>query len=453
MPQALTGMAAAAINGKIYVAGGRSASFVPVTTLYIYDIATNSWSTGASMGVGRFAPAGTVVGGKLMVMGGGNPFTPTTLAETYDPATNMWTGGASLNVARYDAGAVTLDTANGPMALVVAGSADNASTSISSVEGLRDAFCTFPVISGRITYENAAAPVVAVPAVSLNAPGSPAVAGSSAQNGNYSLTGFGGGAYTVTPSKATQLFTTPNGIFSNDASLISRHVVGIQILNAAQQKAAMVGGGPGISSFDAGLVAQYIVGIPNVINQTGQWKFTPANRSYLSITSDLTNQDYAGTLMGDVSGDWLPPAPRPSETVTRPGPWSAATVTAPETPAAARKPFTVPLSLAGLAGEAVSSYQFTIRFDPAVITPAKAAASLAGTVSEGLSLAFHSPSPGVLNVVAYGAFPVTGEGIFVNLNFIAAGRPGTSTPLVITGFRLNDGTTPVTAVNGLVVVE
>jgi hypothetical protein len=49
----------------------------------------------------------------------------------------------------------------------------------------------------------------------------------SGADGNYTLMGLGAGPYTVTPSKSTQPFTTANGIFSNDAALISRHVVGL----------------------------------------------------------------------------------------------------------------------------------------------------------------------------------------------------------------------------------
>jgi hypothetical protein len=311
-----------------------------------------------------------------------------------------------------------------------------------------------PEINGRVTYENAAVPVVPVPSANLNAAGAPAVMTTSNTSGNYSITGLGPGAYTVTPSKATQPFTTPNGIFSNDAALISRHVVGLQTLNATQLKAAMVGGGPTLSSFDAGLLAQYIVGIPNVNNQTGQWKFTPANRMYASVTSTQTNQDYAGLLMGDVSGDWAPPAGRPFTSVDSEFfVWDAAAVSLPDITAWAGKPVTVPVRLDNLMGEAVSSYQFTIQFDQTVIAPAEIAASLAGTMADGMNIVCHSPKPGVVSVAVYSAFPVTGDGIYVDLNFRVTGKSGSTTTLSVEGFRFNEGTHKVVATGGNVSVR
>ena len=46
---------------------------------------------------------------------------------------------------------------------------------------------------------------------------------------------------------------TPNGIASDDASLIAQHVVQLVTLNAVQQRAADVSGFHSVSSFDAGL--------------------------------------------------------------------------------------------------------------------------------------------------------------------------------------------------------
>ena len=42
--------------------------------LYIYDIATNSWTSGAPMLVGAESPGGAVVNGKLWVIGGRDQF-------------------------------------------------------------------------------------------------------------------------------------------------------------------------------------------------------------------------------------------------------------------------------------------------------------------------------------------------------------------------------------------
>ncbi|MEO7539084.1 MAG: cohesin domain-containing protein [Pyrinomonadaceae bacterium] len=309
-----------------------------------------------------------------------------------------------------------------------------------------------PVIAGRVTYQNAAAPVVPVPLVNLTAAGSPAVMAATDPAGNYTIMGPGPGAYTVTPSKAPQPSTTSNGIFSNDAALIARHVVGLSNLNATQQNAAMVGGQGFISSLDAGFVAQYIVGIPNALNQTGRWKFTPTSRTYPAVTASQVNQDYEALLMGDVSGDWSPPAADMFKVHARPMPWDAVTASLSGIKAPFGKEAVVSLSLDGLAGEAVSSYQFTINYDPAVIEPARIAAALTGTRAEGMNIACYSPSPGTLKVAVYSAFPVTGDGVYAALKFNVIGRPGSTTRLDISEFRFNDGTMPVLNTPGSIAV-
>jgi len=148
LPQAEFNMACGAINNKIYVAGGGSAG--SNTNLYIYDIATNTWSAGAPMDVGANFPAGTVVGGKLWVIGGGNPLSasakdvsskgassaPASLNNTqiYDPVTNTWSSAPRLNTARSFADAVTLNVGAGQMPIIVGGFNSTAGTTLASVE-------------------------------------------------------------------------------------------------------------------------------------------------------------------------------------------------------------------------------------------------------------------------------------------------------------------------------
>ena len=62
-------IACGVINNKIYVAGGSDVANV-LNNLYIYDIATNSWTSGPPMLVAATYPAGVVVDGKLWVIGG-----------------------------------------------------------------------------------------------------------------------------------------------------------------------------------------------------------------------------------------------------------------------------------------------------------------------------------------------------------------------------------------------
>ena len=120
MPATLGGPGFGIINGHIYIAGGRNLANTNLNTLYDYDIAANTWTTGANMPSGVNVPGSAVIAGKLWVFGGGNPFAgsgtsptsgktgvrawlkrifnpeTTNALQVYDPATNSWTNGPTL---------------------------------------------------------------------------------------------------------------------------------------------------------------------------------------------------------------------------------------------------------------------------------------------------------------------------------------------------------------------
>jgi hypothetical protein len=304
-------------------------------------------------------------------------------------------------------------------------------------------------LTGQVTYENAASPVVVVPHTTITATG-PAPLPLAVQNdlltGNYSISGFGAGSYTITPSKAPYAVNINNGIFANDASLISQHVVHLITLNPVQQRAAQVGGQGTVTAFDASLIAQYIVGIPNPLNTTGNWNFTPASPSLTVLPNSV--QNFSGILMGDVSGDWAAETFRPAA-ANRFTSVRALLTDATATPGSN---VAIPLRIENMGGAGITAYQFDVEYDPAVITPAAVAASVSGTIGQGLSVVSNAPTPGLLKVVVYGALPVSGEGVYVNLQFSTIGGMGSTTPLNIGQFRLNDGTAPVYTINGSVTV-
>jgi hypothetical protein len=311
-----------------------------------------------------------------------------------------------------------------------------------------------PVVSGSVLYENAAVPPVGIGGVNLNAPGSPAVNGATAINGSYSLSGFGPSTpYTVTPTRPNVVSTASNGIFANDAALISRHVVGQITLTPSQLAAGKVSGGMDLSSFDAGLVARWIVGLSDMINQTGQWKFTPANRMYPNVDNIQTGQNYTGLLMGDVSGDWTPSLTRFPALSSHTLPWNSVLVSAPPVGASPGSTVIVPIRIDNLEGRSVSAFQFDIQYDPKVISPAMVAASLEGTLAGNLTIVSNSPEPGLLKIVVYGAIPAAGDGVYANLAFTATASRGASTPVNITNIRINDGERTITAAAGRVTIR
>jgi uncharacterized protein (TIGR03437 family) len=105
-------MGVAELNGKIYVLGGYPASRVTVTTVQVYDPATDAWSLAAPLPTPVNHPMPAVAKGKLYLIGGQSDSGNTSFVDTvfeYDPATNAWQTRAPLPVARGAGAAAVLD--------------------------------------------------------------------------------------------------------------------------------------------------------------------------------------------------------------------------------------------------------------------------------------------------------------------------------------------------------
>jgi hypothetical protein len=257
-----------------------------------------------------------------------------------------------------------------------------------------------------------------------------------------------------------------NGAISSfDAARIALHVAGPPNpqLNATQLLVADVSGNNSVTSFDAGMIAKFVAGPPYGapgIGATATWKFSPATRNFGSIASNITGQDFDALLMGDVSGNWANTGARTAGTagsrqmsdVSADGraELKPITVSAESVVMAVEKEIVVPVTVRGMAGKGVISYEFDLRYDPFAIKPLENPAGVAGTVSRGLSVVTNAIEPGSLRVVVYGAMPIDDDGVLLNLRFMAVGAAGTISPLVWERIMFNDGEPGVTVTDGKV---
>ena len=113
IPQALNHPMAAAVDGKLYVIGGQAtaggggtaAGFLD--TVFQFDPATGRWIRRAPMPTARSAGVAAAIDGKIYVAGGrpprGHDF------AVYDPAADRWTTLADLPTARNHLAAAALD--------------------------------------------------------------------------------------------------------------------------------------------------------------------------------------------------------------------------------------------------------------------------------------------------------------------------------------------------------
>ncbi|MHC4175656.1 MAG: Kelch repeat-containing protein [Planctomycetota bacterium] len=99
MPTARWMHASAAINGKIYVIGGRlnEGDWWKLSTVEEYDPATDTWTRKADMPTGRNSLSTSVVSGKIYAIGGnGGP----SAVQEYDPGTDTWARKADMPTPR-----------------------------------------------------------------------------------------------------------------------------------------------------------------------------------------------------------------------------------------------------------------------------------------------------------------------------------------------------------------
>lgn len=159
-------------------------------------------------------------------------------------------------------------------------------------------------ISGTVSYCSNPA-LGPVPGTTLSLTGSSS--GSTVTNGagNYTLSAFVGGNYTVTPSKAT-LAAGTTGIDTVDVIAIQRHFLTLGTpLSGCRLIAADVNGINGVDTVDVIAVQRFFLGISTGIANSGKYQFTPTNRTYSGIAGNQTAQNYNALIFGDVTAPFV----------------------------------------------------------------------------------------------------------------------------------------------------
>jgi N-acetylneuraminic acid mutarotase len=120
MPTPRADLYASIVNGKIYLIGGKiyssTAPYYRQTDINeVYDPATNTWSTNASMPNAVQGYASAVIGSKIYIIGGtrqsnAGTDTFTTANQIFDTQTDMWTTGKGMTeAASYGAAVATTE--------------------------------------------------------------------------------------------------------------------------------------------------------------------------------------------------------------------------------------------------------------------------------------------------------------------------------------------------------
>lgn len=96
-------------DGRIYVIGGfHTVTNVPSDRVYVYDLASRTWSEAAPLPSPRGGHAAVVVNDEIHVVGGGNSTSTIADHTVYDPRIDMWVERAPLPRAKGSPAAVAL---------------------------------------------------------------------------------------------------------------------------------------------------------------------------------------------------------------------------------------------------------------------------------------------------------------------------------------------------------
>lgn len=111
LPQALSSMMASVVNGRIYVMGGVPDLAPSTTAVEEYDPVTQTWTTMATaMPSDRYSAATAVYNGLVYVAGGsGAGVMDSTTLLIYDPAGDSWTAGSPMSQTRTGAAAAQIN--------------------------------------------------------------------------------------------------------------------------------------------------------------------------------------------------------------------------------------------------------------------------------------------------------------------------------------------------------
>lgn len=104
-------IAAAEVDGKIYVVGGRDEDEFVLDTVEVFDIASETWTDGPPLLVARSGHAAAAAAGRIYVFGGEGSSYETGVfpeVEELDPLNGTWRFVARMPTPRHGIGAVTV---------------------------------------------------------------------------------------------------------------------------------------------------------------------------------------------------------------------------------------------------------------------------------------------------------------------------------------------------------
>lgn len=284
-------------------------------------------------------------------------------------------------------------------------------------------------VEGNIYYYNSSR---IIQNVNLELKGNKTYTVNSNETGKYSINGIVKGDYTLTPTKKDEI----TDITAYDAALISKHSAGLQDLNNNQKLAADVDNNGKINAMDASYVLRKSVGLIDgpFPGQGKTWVFTPENKE-LSINNNLTDINFTGILIGDVSGNWggnqEVATLKKSKEVTDQS-ISQDVIGLDTVRVEPGNKVTIPVNYKSkdlLAVNLTLSYDDKLLLNPEIKINEKL---------NDINIMINNSTPGKLIIGLYGTQNISGEGELFNITFDTANNPGNEVIINIDEVNINE---------------
>ena len=240
-------------------------------------------------------------------------------------------------------------------------------------------------VSGTIAYPNASTtPLSAVTLNLKNSSGTVVGTATTNASGLYSFSNVGNGSYTLAPSTTK----TWGGVTASDVLLFKKHIGNIAFLQGIFLASGDVNGSGSLSAADVLLVKKRIGSLINSFS-VGDWLF---NNTPVTVNGANVTQNFNGLCYGDANGSFTPPAKGAPVVAPKSALTTGVLTIAPYFPLV-----TGPITVSVQASQIVNmgSFQFSIVYDPAVMTYTGATDWYAGISSVSVG----EPTPGHITFV------------------------------------------------------
>ncbi len=229
----------------------------------------------------------------------------------------------------------------------------------------------------------------------------------------------------LTPLKTVGEDVGFNTVTAYDASLVLRHVAGLERLDSDETAAADADRDGNVNALDAAFIARYAVGRRiDGISFAGGWLFDPAVRFIEVLSGSVTGQDFQCRVIGDVSANWgVPLSPGKTGSVKAAAP---SRISGPLSGDAVEVPLTVESNSGLLAADGWFRLEGSgLTFESVETTE----------LTKDYQTETSGPTDGLWKIALYGSRPVKVAGVFLKLRFRCTDDGGT---VVWERFALNE---------------